>query len=95
MNWRKPRPGLIEQIRSSRGQDEALAAILQKQLITGRTMEFVKAREARIQGLTKEMVDQAFARSVDRKQMVTVTAGDFNGKPQATQPDAKKEPSSK
>jgi predicted Zn-dependent peptidase len=58
--------------------------------MTGRTMDFVKAREARIQGLTKEMVDKAIKTLVDRDQMITVAAGDFNGKPQA---DKKSEPS--
>lgn len=86
----KSKTGLIEQMRLSRGQDSSLAAILQKQLLTGRSMEFVKAREARIQGLTKEMVDKAIKTLVDRKQMITVTAGDFNGKPQA---DKNAEPS--
>ena len=82
----KAKTGLIEQMRSSRGQDNALVAILQKQVMTGRTMDFVKAREARIQGLTKEMVDKALQTLVDRKQMITVTAGDFKGSPQADKP---------
>lgn len=79
----KAKTGLIEQMRSGRGQDPSLAAILQKQLLTGRTMDFVKSREARIQGLTKEMVDKAIKTMVDRSQIITVTAGDFNGQPQA------------
>ncbi len=87
--------GLIEQMRSGRGQDSALASILQKQLLTGRTMEFVKAREARIQGLTKDMVDQAIRKMVDLKQMITVTAGDFNAKPQTEKTDAKNPSGSK
>jgi predicted Zn-dependent peptidase len=64
-------------------------AILQKQLLTGRTMDFVKAREARIQGLTKEMVDRAIQQFVDREKMIQVTAGDFDAVPPSESTEGK------
>lgn len=80
--------GLLEQMRSRRGQDNSLAAELQRQLLTGRTMEFVKAREARIQGLTKDMVDQALKKLIDRERIIEVLAGDFLNAKDAAEPDS-------
>jgi zinc protease len=91
----KAKSGLVEQMRAGRGQDDALVSILLKQALTGRTMDFVKAREAKILGLTKDMVDQAVRTMVDREHMVTVVAGDFDGKTQAESTESSKAGGSK
>jgi zinc protease len=73
----KAKIGVLEQMRVGRGEDQNLAEILARQLAADRDMSFVKRRESRIEGLTKQQVDQAVRRMIDAEHMVQVTAGNF------------------
>ena len=71
-SWLKSREG-------NRAEDDRLAAMLRQQLELGRTMQFVADREDRVRSLTREQVDAALRRVIEKDRLIIVTAGDFGG----------------
>ena len=60
--------------------DDVLAGFLLGQMEEGRTSAFLADFEKKVGALTAEQVNEAFRRHVDPKQLVIVTAGDFQKK---------------
>jgi zinc protease len=62
-----------------RTQDPALASQLAHQLKIGRTMSYVEAREAKLNDLTVDQVNEALRQYFDPAHLVQIYAGDFAG----------------
>ncbi len=73
----KAKDSFIKTRTGSRANDGQLAATLLENLATGRTMDFHKAADAKIQALTKQDVDEMLRTHLDPKRLIIVTAGDF------------------
>ena len=71
--------GLAQSWLISRTQDPSLASQLALQLWIGRSMDYVAAREAKLQGLTRDQVDEALRQNFDTAHLVQIYAGDFAG----------------
>ena len=73
----KAKASYLKTRQGNRAQDGALASMLMSNLSNNRTMEFQKTSDARIEGLTKEQVDEAIRRNLKKDKLIIVTAGDF------------------
>ena len=73
----RAKTGYLQQLAVSRANDAALVGMLTGQLHEGRTMAYYAAQEERIQQLTPDQVTAALRRHIDPRQLVIVTAGDF------------------
>lgn len=73
----KARTGLLEQWRTSRTSEAALAATLSNYLFYGRTLEHEARLEQALLALTPEQVRAALARHLDGARLKVVKAGDF------------------
>jgi len=71
--------GLAQSWLISRTQDPSLASQLALQLWIGRTMDYVAARETRLNQLTRDQVDEALRENFDTSHLVQIYAGDFAG----------------
>ncbi len=72
--------GYLEHQNINRGNDGALASILNGLQYTDRTMQHYADFEAKVKSLTKEDILQAFQKHVDPDKFVVVVAGDFEPK---------------
>jgi zinc protease len=75
------RRGYLEARIVGRSSDPALAGLLNSLTHEKRTMEFEAALEKNIRALTPGQVSTAWRTHVDPKNLVVVTAGDFEAKP--------------
>jgi zinc protease len=73
--------GFLENMKTHRGSDSALAGALARGLQLGRTYAFQAEQEKKIQALTVEQVNAAVRKHFDPKKLITVRAGDFKAKP--------------
>jgi len=71
--------GLRQSWLISRTQDPALASQLAHQLKINRTMAYVEAREAKLDQLTVDQVNEALRHYFDPAHLVQIYAGDFSG----------------
>ena len=71
------RSGYLEQRKTIRAQDGALAGMLNSGLYFDRTMEWDAGIDDRIRALTVDEVNAALARHLDPDRLVIVKAGDF------------------
>lgn len=88
----KAKESFIKNRTGGRANDGQLAATLLENLATGRTMDFHKAADARIEALTKEQVDEMLRKHLDPERLIIVTAGDFekaNGSDDGSNPEEK------
>lgn len=76
----KARAGLLEQWRTGRTSESALAGKLAGYLFYGRTLEHEARLEQALKALTPEQVRAALARHLDGARLRVVKAGDFGGK---------------
>jgi zinc protease len=76
----KARSGLLEQWRTSRTSESALAANLADYLFYGRTLEYEARLEQTLKALTPEQVRATLVRYLDTTRLKVVKAGDFVGK---------------
>lgn len=67
----------LENRKGGRARDGAIARILLSNLKLDRTMDFQQASDEKIETLSKEQVDAAMKRMIDKDRMIIVTAGDF------------------
>ena len=72
--------GLIQLRTQNRSQDRVLAAAWVDYLYLGRTWQFSKAIDERIQSLTLDEVNAAFRKYIDPAKVSVFKAGDFAGK---------------
>lgn len=70
--------GYLQNEQLMRTEDRSLAALLSGAAFANRTLAYDAQFEKRVRGLTVQEVNQAFAKHVDLKRLVIVTAGDFN-----------------
>ncbi len=73
--------GFLENLKTHRGSDSALASSLSRSLQVGRTYAFQADLERKIQGLTVTDVNAAVRKHLDPKKLVTIRAGDFKARP--------------
>jgi len=78
--FEQAKQGLLRQRQVSRGQDRELAAMLVDHEYAGRTMEYEKALDAKIEALTADETLAAMRRWIDPDQVSIVVAGDFANK---------------
>ncbi len=67
----------LEQLKTSRSADQAIAGQLTSNLNLGRTYAFTAERETRIANLKAEDVREAFRKFIDPKKLVIIRAGDI------------------
>lgn len=70
--------GIAQEIALGRTSDAAVAGLLLGQLNLGRTMQFDKALEDKLQNTSREAVNAALAKYLDPAKLVNVYAGDFS-----------------
>ena len=75
----KAKQGMLQSLKRQRTSDGGLLSMIHSQLNNDRTMDFVAKREAKIKGLTKDQVDKAIKKIVKVKDLIVITAGDFEG----------------
>jgi zinc protease len=73
----RARQGYLRAQKVRRATDEALVGVLADLSHTGRTMEYYAELEKKIEALTPEQVVAAARKHIDPKNLVIVTAGDF------------------
>ena len=64
-------------MKRQRTSDRGLLGMIHGQLNNNRTMKFVEDRESKIRNLTKDEVNKAIKKIVKVKDLIIVTAGDF------------------
>jgi len=69
--------GWVQSQQLSRAQDRALASRLSNNLFLKRDMQWSKALEAKMVGLTPEAINKAMAKYLDVDKMLMIRAGDF------------------
>lgn len=69
--------GFLQSQKVGRTSDAALASLLASASFIGRTLQYQAELEKKIEGLTQDQVNAAVRKYVDPKQLVIVTAGDF------------------
>ena len=80
------RTAWLQQRAQMRANDGQIAAMLSSQVLTGRTMAFEEALDARVRGLTVDDVNGALRRNLSLARISTVKAGDFKNKPPVAPP---------
>lgn len=76
----RAKAGYLQQRTVSRSSDAAVVSLLGSMMFEGWDFEYFRDFEKKIENLTTEQVSQAFRKHINPKQLVIVTAGDFNGK---------------
>ncbi|MEM9835550.1 MAG: pitrilysin family protein [Bacteroidota bacterium] len=71
------RGGWIQSQSVTRAQDGAMAGTLRNNVYLGRTMQWSKSLEEKVQQLTPEQINTAIAKYIDVDKMILVKAGDF------------------
>jgi zinc protease len=67
----------LEQLKTGRGSDAAIAGMLGNGLFVGRTMDYYIDLEKKIAALTPEAVSETFRKRIDPSRLFIVQAGDF------------------
>ena len=81
--------------KGSRAEDQRLASLLRKNLEVGRDMSFFAKSDETMANLTKDKVESAMKSFLDLKEMIIVTAGDFEKKADDASADSSPESSDK
>lgn len=80
------RTAWLQQRAQMRANDGQIAAMLSSQVLTGRTMAYEEALDARVRALTVDDVNGALRRNLSLARISTVKAGDFKNKPPVAPP---------
>jgi zinc protease len=75
--------GYLQRQQVGRTRDSQLAAMLEKTMLTGRTMQFTADIEAKIGKLTEKQIQTALKKHINPKRLFVAEAGDFTKKPPA------------
>ena len=81
--------------KGGRAEDQRLASLLRKNLEVGRDMSFFAKSDETMANLTKDKVESAMKSFLDLKEMIIVTAGDFEKKADDASADSSPESSDK
>ena len=80
------RSAWLQQREQQRANDAQIVSLLSGQAMTGRTMAFEAALDARVRALTRADVNAALAKYVSLSKISSVKAGDFKNKPPTPPP---------